>query len=225
MPVVKTTEAEAVLNGLQRKKTNKAVLLYSGGADSTAAGLKLQEEGYEVHPIFFDYGQSALEAEEYLSSRAAAALGFKEPRVIRTDMISQLSKSALLGGEAFDDKNAWVPGRNTLFMVIAGIYAHQIDADGVAIGYILDDNGVFGDSNFNHHKMVELLLGQSLSRPMDVLLPIRSMSKSQVLEYLSQKDALDLTVSCWNAKVDHGRILTCHTCANCLERDQNLAQK
>ncbi len=224
MPVVKTTEAEAVLNGLQRKKTNKAVLLYSGGADSTVAGLMLQEQGYEIYPLFFDYGQNALDAETYQATRAAAALGFHEPKVIKTDIMQMLSQSALLSGNALDDTNAWVPGRNTLFMIVAGIYAHQINADGLAVGYMLDDQGVFGDSNIVHHKMMELLLGQTLSRPMDVILPLSSMTKRQVLEFLKERDALDLTVSCWNAKVDYRQVITCHQCANCLEREQTLAQ-
>ncbi|MCX6794310.1 MAG: 7-cyano-7-deazaguanine synthase, partial [Candidatus Gottesmanbacteria bacterium] len=130
--------------------------------------------------------------------------------------------SALLGGSARDDTSAWVPGRNTLFMIAAGIYGHQIDADGIAIGYMRSDEGVFGDSNMLHHKIVETLLAKTLSRPMDVHLPLAQMIKMDVLQYLNDHGVIDLTVSCWNATLRDNRIQTCHTCANCVDREENL---
>lgn len=218
----KTTELEAVMRGLEREPTHKIVLLYSGGADSTAAGLMLLEEGFSVYPIFFDYGQNARDAERYLAVTAVPSLEFQDTKIIRTDLLAQLSQSALLGGEAKNDTTAWVPARNTLFMIAAGIYAHQIDADGIAIGYMRSDQGVFGDSSFVHHKMMETLLAQTLSRPMDVHLPLAQMSKMDVLRYLHNQGFLELTVSCWNAQLENDVIRTCHECANCLEREENL---
>lgn len=219
---VKTTELTAVMRGLEREPTHKIVLLYSGGADSTVAGLMLLEEGFSVYPIFFEYGQNALETERYLAVTAVPSLGFQDAKIIQTDLLAQLSQSALLGGDAKDDTSAWVPGRNTLFMITAGIYAHQINADGIAIGYMRSDQGVFGDSSFMHHKMMELLLAQTLSRPMDVHLPLAQMTKADVLRYLNDHGFLDLTVSCWNATLKGNTIQTCHECANCHEREENL---
>lgn len=213
---------QALMNGLERESTGRLVLLYSGGADSTAAGLMLAQMGYAIHPVFFDYGQTALEAERFLVTTAPQRLGFEKTTIIKTDLLAQLSQSSLLGGEATDDTAAWVPGRNTLFMLAAGIYGHQINADGIAIGYMLSDQGVFGDSNIMHHKMMELLLAQTLSRPMDVHLPLAQMMKAGVLGYLNDRSFLDLTVSCWNARLENGDITTCRKCANCLEREENL---
>lgn len=220
--VAKTTELTAVMRGLEREPTHKIVLLYSGGADSTAAGLKLLEEGFSVYPVFFEYGQNALEAERFLAVTAVSSLGFQDAKIIQTDLLVQLNQSALLGGKAEDDTSAWVPGRNTLFMITAGIYAHRINADGIAIGYMLSDQGVFGDSSFMHHKMMELLLAQTLSRPLDVHLPLAQMTKADVLRYLNDRSFLDLTVSCWNATLAGSTIQTCHACANCIEREKNL---
>lgn len=218
----KTTEFEAMMRGLEREPTRKLVLLYSGGADSTAAGLKLLEEGFTVYPIFFDYGQSARDAELHLAATAVSKLGFHNTKIVSTDLLTQLSQSALLGGEAKNDTAAWVPARNTLFMIAAGIYAHQINADGIAIGYMLSDEGVYGDSSFLHHKLTETLLAKTLSRPMNVRLPLAQMTKVDVLRYLNDHGFLDLTVSCWNATLKENVIQTCHTCANCLEREESL---
>ncbi|MFZ2024901.1 MAG: 7-cyano-7-deazaguanine synthase [Microgenomates group bacterium] len=218
----KSTEQTAILKGLQREPTNKAVLLYSGGADSTAAGLLLQDRGYAIHPIFFDYGQTASEAEQFCVEKAAPLLGFEKPHIVQTDILKQISHSALLGENAQDDTNAWVPGRNSVFMLLAGIYAHQIDADGVSIGFMASDQGVFGDSNMIHHKILETLLTQTLSRQMDVYTPLQNADKRKVLEILAERGAIDLTVSCWNAHVEDSKIVICGTCANCEERNTNL---
>lgn len=220
--LLKTTELGAVMKGLERQSTKRVVLLYSGGADSTAAGLKLHEDGYSIYPIFFDYNQNARDAERFLVSNAPDTLGFEKTKIVQTDLLAQLSHSALLGGEAKDDTSAWVPGRNTLFMIAAGIYGHQIDADGIAIGYMRSDEGVFGDSNMLHHKMVETLLEKTLSRPMDIHLPLAQMTKIDVLQYLNDHGVIDLTVSCWNAALRDNKIQTCHTCANCVEREESL---
>lgn len=221
--VPKATEQIALLEGLQREPTNCVILLYSSGADSTATGLKLAEYGYTVHPVFIDYGQTASSAEEFLATIAPEHLGFESTHIIRmTDLMLSLTKSSLLGREVKDEKDAWIPARNTLFMLLAGIYAYQIDADGIAIGFIVEDQGVFGDSNIIHHKLKEALLTQTLSRPMNVFTPIMSMTKKDVLKYLLDKNALELTVSCWNAIIEGEVVVSCHECANCIERDKNL---
>ena len=126
----KLTEQAAIIEGLTREPTGIVVLLHSGGADSTATGIKLTEQGYSVHPLFIDYGQTALEAERFLAKKSSEKLNFVNPTTIRmADFMISLSNSSLLGGEAKDDDSAWVPARNTMLMVVAGIYAYQVDAD------------------------------------------------------------------------------------------------
>ncbi|MBI4225601.1 7-cyano-7-deazaguanine synthase [Candidatus Roizmanbacteria bacterium] len=221
----KLTEQASLLEGLQRKTTNSIVLLYSGGADSTVTGLKLLEKGFSVHPVFFRYGQTAEQAEEYMATIGPPELGFEKTHIIEmTDLMLSLSKSSLLGGKARDDKDAWVPARNSIFMLLAGVYAYQIDADGIAVGYMLEDQGVFGDSNIMHHKLTELLLTQTLSRPMKVFTPLMSMTKLDVLRYLLDKRSLQFTISCWNAELDGKVVKACHECANCQERDARLQE-
>lgn len=220
--IIKTRMNEELLRGLEREKTNRVVLLYSGGVDSTAAGLLLNRQGYEVYPLFIDYGQSSVKAERYLVETVPEKLGFKPSQIIKTDLMKQLTKSKLLGQKAVDNSDAWVPGRNTFFMTIAGIYAKQIDADGISIGYMLDDNFVFGDNDYFHHKGIEQVLSMSFSQPMEVFLPIKGMNKKQLAKLLYDSGHLDLTVSCWNAQLENKQLISCHQCANCRERDSYI---
>ena len=217
---IKTKMNESFLKGIQRKATKSVVLLYSAGIDSTVAGLLLQQQGYEVYPLFIVYGQSAWEAEKYLAERACTQLHFKPCKIIKTDLMKQLGEeNKLLGGTAVDDSESWVAGRNTLFMVVGGIYAMRVNADGIAIGYMLDDNFVFGDNDYFHHKQVEAVLTKSFLRPMEVFLPTMTFTKVELIAILKERGLVDLTVSCWNAKVEEGVILTCGYCANCKERN------
>lgn len=222
MTGIKTKANRDLLRGLARIPTKKAVLLYSAGVDSTAAGIKLLEQGYTVFPLFIDYGQTAVLAETYLAKTAAKKLGFESCYFLKTDLFQQLTKSRLLGGKPTSDEDAWVPGRNTLFMAIAAIYAKQIDADGLSLGYTLDDNFVFGDNDYFHHLAIEEVISKSFLQPMHVFLPLMGMSKKGVLKLLQDRKLLDLTVSCWNAKLKNGKIISCRHCSNCLERQKCL---
>ncbi|OGE64466.1 hypothetical protein A3I48_03175 [Candidatus Daviesbacteria bacterium RIFCSPLOWO2_02_FULL_36_7] len=219
---IKTKLNKELLRGLQRQPSGKAVLLYSAGIDSTAAGLLLKQDGYQVWPLFIKYGQSAEAAEEYLVRTAPKTLGFEPTRTIETDLLKQLTRSRLLGQQSIGDSDAWVPGRNTLFMVLAGIYAKQIDADGISIGYMLDDNFVFGDNDFFHHQAIEGVLSRSFLQPTRVLLPTMASHKKDLIRLLYEKGALDLTVSCWNANMAGERIISCSICANCIERNKYI---
>ena len=71
-------------------------------------------------------------------------------------------------------------------------------------------------------RVVETLLEKTLSRPMDIHLPLAQMTKIDVLQYLNDHGVIDLTVSCWNAALRDNKIQTCHTCANCVEREESL---
>lgn len=219
---IKTKMNTDLLSGLARKRTNRIVLLFSGGIDSLAVGLLLINKGYKIYPLFIDYGQSAQTAERYLAKLTSRKVGFEEIKIIETSLIKNLTKSNLLGQSSINDNDAWVPGRNTLFMIIAGIYAQQINADGIAIGYMIDDNFVYGDNDYFHHKTAEHLLSKSFLRPIKVFMPAKAKTKLELVNLLNQANLLSMTTSCWNAKLNGNKVKECHVCANCIEKQKFL---
>ena len=222
---VKTKWNIDFLDGLKRVKTNRVVVLYSSGIDSTATAILLKEQGYDVFPLFIHYGQSNSEVESKLADRGATHLGLNNVQKVDISNLVALCSSKLTGGEAMSAKEAWLPARNTLFLIFAGIYAQTIDADAISIGYGTYDNFVFGDNMLVHHQLAEVLLTLSLAREIEVVLPIKSMDKAEVIDIVRGHNMLDMTVSCWNAKWQDGEIIVCNQCANCVERNTNLAME
>lgn len=207
---LKTTQLEMELKGLDRKENKSVVVLTSSGVDSTAVCKKMKELGYMVYGLFIDYGQMASDA-EWNTLKKQKSLGI----IDGLDTITLELPLWVVPHKAETDFEGWIPGRNTLFMVLAGIKALQLDADGIAIGFAKMDCGVFGDNNYVHHRVVESLLSLSLSRPIKVFTPIMNMDKKELLEYV--KDIP--TVSCWFATFDKtGKISVCGKCPNCRER-------
>ncbi len=217
---VKTLANVSFLEGVRRQPTGRIVVLLSGGADSTAVAAMLKEDGADLWPLFIDYGQVSLAAELAAARNVARALDLRPLHVLPCGLFQHIA--SLAPHRAQDDTAAWMPARNTLFLLMAGIYGYSIDADGVAFGYVLDDNFVFGDNDYYHHRLLELLLERSLLRPYSVLLPAMACSKRDVIAYLERRGLLQLTVSCWNASLQDGVIVACGTCANCLERAEAL---
>jgi len=234
---MKKTHQEMIKKGLERKPTKKVVVLVSGGADSAATAIKLCEEGYEVYGLFIDYGQENLDVELYcVKSWLMTHDELMKTVMTNGDLNATKSKplvdlfilrlprdlSILLGmkNKPKNDDEAYIPFRNTLFMVLAALYANRVNADGISIGLMKEDFGVFPDSNLSHHSLVETLLTYSAARAYEVFLPIKDCSKSEIMEICSKRNLM--TVSCWSAKlVDsvYGVIVkVCGECAQCKER-------
>ena len=210
----------SLIKGLERKSSKKVVVLLSGGVDSSASALALQRKGYEIYPLFIDYGQNAAKAEKFLVERFCRIAKFHKPKIVKCTFYKQIGGVDMVeADQIIKTKNAWVEARNTLFMIYSGIYAKKIDADGICLGYMLEDNFVFGDNDYFHHKLVELTLSHSFLQPIEVFMPIKEAHKADLMKMLDEKGLLDLTTSCWNAKITGGNVRSCNKCSNCLERN------
>jgi len=126
-------------------KSKKAVVLLSGGLDSSTLAYFVKNMNYEVYAVSFDYGQRhrrELDAAEKIGK----LVGVKDHKFIKIDLRS-IGGSALTSDidipnkknveEILDSKDipiTYVPARNTIFLSIAIAYAEVIDADVVFYG-------------------------------------------------------------------------------------------
>ena len=109
---------------------NKAVVLFSGGQDSTTC-LAWAKKDYEVYALTIDYGQR--HSKEVDCARKIAKEWHVPLIVYEMPSLAPLVQSALLDpdleikdGDKFP--NTFMPGRNMLFFTLAGAYAYQIGA-------------------------------------------------------------------------------------------------
>ena len=121
----------------------KAVILLSGGLDSTTCMAVAKEQGYELYPISFDYHQRhSIELEG--AKKVADFYKVKKHLIIETNM-EQIGGSALTDshiqvpdGEIVHEDNdipvTYVPARNLTFLSYALGYAEVIGADHIFIG-------------------------------------------------------------------------------------------
>ena len=119
----------------------KAVVLLSGGLDSTTALYLAKSEGNEVYAISFDYGQRH-DKELECAKNIAKEANVKEHVIVKTNMDAW-------GGSALTDKNievpegkldskeipvTYVPARNMIFLSFAASYAEKVEAQEIFIG-------------------------------------------------------------------------------------------
>jgi 7-cyano-7-deazaguanine synthase len=123
---------------------SKAVILLSGGLDSTTVLYQARQDGYDCHALSFDYQQR--HQKELAAARKVAAMAqVKEHRVVEFDLRcwggSALTDSSIelpidrdLRQMAEEIPVTYVPARNTIFLSFALAYAEAIQAQRVYIG-------------------------------------------------------------------------------------------
>lgn len=201
----------------------KAVVLVSGGLDSTTVLAIARSQGYACYTISFDYGQRH-RAELLAASRTAVLLGSEQHKVVSLDLRS-------IGGSALTDDSlavpeeetagipvTYVPARNTVFLSIALGWAEVLGANDIFIGVNAVDFSGYPDCRPEYiqayEKMANLATragveGQALS----IQAPLMSMSKAEIVQ-LGLTLGIDYatTVSCYQA-TDEG--LACGLCDSC----------
>jgi len=206
--------ADALRSKSQVQK-EKIVVLFSGGVDSAATAKTLVDAGYDVHPLYIHHGQLCAEVERKVASMLSLAItGHHLHEIWLHDLRVYIQK-------AMENHQAWIPFRNTLFLLHAALYAENMGTNKISLGFMSDDQGVFGDNCLQHHAMISDILRLSANDPgWSVLTPLGGKNKREVIKILG-KDLFNIAVSCWNAHwvdTEKTKYRVCEKCANCRER-------
>jgi 7-cyano-7-deazaguanine synthase len=218
-------------------KKNKAIVLSSGGLDSTTAMAMAKEEGYEIYSLSFRYGQRhALELEA--AQRVAKALGAKEHLVMDIDL-------ARIGGSALTDDLdvpkartdeeikkgipvTYVPGRNTIFLSYALAWAEVVGASDIFLGVNAIDYSGYPDCRpeyiqaFEHLANLATKVGAEGLTPIRIRAPLMRMTKAEIIRK-GVKLGVDygMTHSCYDPSAD-GK--ACGYCDSCLLRKKGFRE-
>ncbi|MCX7922632.1 MAG: 7-cyano-7-deazaguanine synthase QueC [Clostridia bacterium] len=202
----------------------KAIVLFSGGIDSTTALYLAKSEGYEVYALSFEYGQRH-DKEIECAKKVANAAGVKEHIVIKTDI-------AAWGGSALTDTSidipegdmeskdipvTYVPARNMIFLAYAASYAEAIGAQDIFIGVSEVDYSGYVDCRQEFITAMENAVNMGTvcavehNKKIKIHAPFISMKKSDEIK-LGMKLGVDYsdTWSCYN-----GGLNACGICDSC----------
>jgi 7-cyano-7-deazaguanine synthase len=189
----------------------KIVSLVSGGLDSTVMSLLIKEEGLAQFPLFVNYGQLNLEREKQACITNFRYHGLPEPRVIDLPGYGTFFSSGLTDARARIVEDAFLPGRNLLFLLCAGALAYENRADALAIGFLDEQLSLFPDQRRDFADATSVLLSQVMSRPLRVLTPLITLNKAEVLA-IAKSRGITGTYSC-----HAGTLPPCGKCVACRE--------
>lgn len=201
-----------------------AVLLLSGGLDSTVLLAHLLHHGYACHTLTVDYGARHGGAE--IEAAVAVSRHYGVPWQIADlrPLVDLLAPNALTGAQAvphghYTDASmaaTVVPGRNLLMLALAAAYAAKVDATVVATAVHAGDHPIYPDCRreFIHAADLATQTGTEGCGDVTVLAPLIALDKAGVV---TAGQALGvpfgLTWSCYEGETEH-----CGRCATCVER-------
>ena len=221
------------------RKQPAAIVLSSGGIDSTTCLAIAKHEGYgPLYGLSFDYGQRHRH-ELAAAAAVAKAMGAAEHRVIKIDL-RQFGKSALT--DAIDvpkDRSpsqmsadipvTYVPARNTIFLSYALAWAEVLDVRDVFIGVNAIDYSGYPDCRPQFIAAFEAMANvatkmttTSGQRPFKIHAPLIRLTKAQIIRRGIELGVdFGLTHSCYDPD-EEGR--ACGRCDSCLLRKKGFAE-
>ena len=198
----------------------EAVVLMSGGLDSTTVLAYALNNGYHITGISFDYGQRH---RREMESSEKIAEHFRIKRTVFKVDLRQMGGSSLTSQDSVEEgklerkeiPNTYVPGRNILFLTMAGAYAQILNINTIMIGVNSVDYSGYPDCRPDFINSMEKSLKLGLdNQQLRILAPLQKMNKSEIISLGKENNApYELTYSCYN-----GGNKGCGRCDSCLLR-------
>lgn len=204
----------------------KAVVVFSGGQDSTTCLFWAKQQFAEVEVVTFDYGQRhKLEIE--CAAEIARDLGVQQT-VLNMSLLNQLAPNALtrtdveITHEEGELPSTFVDGRNLLFLSFAAIMAKQKGARHLVTGVCETDFSGYPDCRDSFVKSMNVTLNLSMDYPFVIHTPLMWLDKALTWKMADDLGAFDYvrerTLTCYNGIIGDG----CGECPACKLRKAGL---
>mgnify|MGYP000853023579 FL=1 len=212
--------------------SDKAVVLVSGGLDSSTVLALALQQGYRCYTLSFDYGQrhrSELEA----AKRVSELMKVEEHKIVRLDL-------GTIGGSALTDTTidvpeqetagipvTYVPARNTVFLSIALGWAEVLEADTIFLGVNAVDYSGYPDCRPEYISSFETMANLATragveGKKLSIQAPLIDMTKGEIVSAGASLGVdYSQTVSCYQASIEG---LACGKCDSCRLRLEGFNQ-
>jgi 7-cyano-7-deazaguanine synthase len=211
-----------------------AIILFSGGLDSTTCLAIAKEQGFACYALSFSYGQKhSIELEQ--AKKISRLVGVVEHRIL-TLPIGEYGGSALTDasinvpdhGDVSNIPSTYVPARNTIFLSFALSWGEVIGAHDIFIGANCVDYSNYPDCRPDYLQAFEKLanlatkVGQEENQAFKVHAPLLHLNKAQIiLEGLRLGVDYGETISCYRADAQGH---ACGSCDSCIYRIKGFAE-
>lgn len=190
--------------------TKKAVIVFSGGQDSTTCLIHALPLYDEIHCITFDYGQRH-RAEIEVAQQLSKELGVAVHKVLDTTLLNELAISSLTrdnipvpSANSSEESvpNTFVPGRNILFLTLASIYAYQVQAEAIITGICETECSGYPDCGDEFVKNLNNSIELGMDYKLRIEAPLMQLNKAETWALADHHNQLDLiryhTLTCYN---------------------------
>jgi 7-cyano-7-deazaguanine synthase len=210
--------------------TKKAVILVSGGLDSSTVLAMAKQQGFDCYTLSFDYGQRH-RSELIAAAQVSESMQVEAHKVVSLDL-------GTIGGSALTDTNidvpeyettgipiTYVPARNTVFLSIALGWAEVLGANDIFVGVNAVDYSGYPDCRPDYINAFEQMANLATKagvegNKLSVHAPLIDMTKGQIIQ-AGIKIGVDysVTVSCYQADEEGA---ACGVCDSCRLRKQGF---
>ncbi|MBQ3514890.1 MAG: 7-cyano-7-deazaguanine synthase QueC [Lachnospiraceae bacterium] len=210
------------------KEKKKAVVVFSGGQDSTTCLFWAKARYDEVIAISFDYGQKHIK--ELECAKAICKKYEIKHHIMDLTLLNQLAPNSLTRADIEVDKeapeegtpNSFVDGRNLLFLSFVAVYAKQQGIHDIITGVSQSDFSGYPDCRDVFIKSLMTTLDLAMDYHFEIITPLMWIDKEETWELADELGVFDLireeTLTCYNGVVGAG----CGECPSCKLRQRGL---
>ncbi|WP_215144153.1 7-cyano-7-deazaguanine synthase QueC [Exiguobacterium qingdaonense] len=202
----------------------KALVVFSGGQDSTTCLFWAKQQFSHVEAVTFAYGQRH-DAEIEVAKEIAAELDVPH-HILDLSLLGQLTSNALtrhdLDIDNADVPNTFVDGRNHLFLSFAAVMAKQLGMHHIVTGVCETDFSGYPDCRDQFIKSLNVTLNLAMDYPFVIDTPLMWLDKKETWALADALGAFDYvkerTLTCYNGVIGSG----CGECPACILRQNGL---
>ena len=217
--------------------SKKAVVLLSGGLDSTTILAIAHNEGYDTYAMSFQYGQRHT-LELQCAKNVAKALGVQQHTIVNIDLRIFGGSALTVDIEVPKDRSdaemedgipiTYVPARNTIFLSYALAYAEVLVADTIFIGVNAVDYSGYPDCRPEYIDAYQTLAnlatqaGVEGKTQLKIRAPLIDKTKAEIIQ-IGAALGIDysLTLSCYDPDAEGS---ACGGCDSCLLRKRGFKE-
>lgn len=207
--------------------TSKALVVFSGGQDSTTCLYWALNHFEQVEALFFHYGQR--HEVEYQSALKIAQMAGVRLHELHVDTLSEIGGNSLTDHEVAIEEgsdselpNTFVPGRNLIFMTYAAALAWKLNIQDLITGVCQTDFSGYPDCREDTMHALERSIQLGMDTPFKIHTPLMYLTKAQTVQLAEESQGLE--AQAYSHTCYEGQVPPCAQCPSCLLRAKGFAE-